>query len=147
MRSVCSRRRQKGNTAIEFVLSFTVLWLMFSGVFTFGYTMYLYNGLLTQIGQGASYAARQDFDMRDPSTFQSVLKNVVVYGNAAGTGAPVVPGLTTSNVRITWTTVGSSSVPETVSVAIINYTSNAVFQSFTFNDKPKATVRYVGNVK
>lgn len=137
-----SDRRRRGNAVLEFALSFTLLWTVFSGVFQFGYSMYVYNSLANAVAQGARFAARVDFD--SPSyTFVSQVKNMVVYGSPAGGGSPLAPGLATSQVSVTWTTDGSG-VPQTMTVGVSSYTLNAIFQNFTFTNKPRVTVQFLG---
>jgi Flp pilus assembly protein TadG len=49
-----NRRNQRGNSAIEFGIGFSVLFACFSGVFQYGYTLYLYNALQTAVTDGAA---------------------------------------------------------------------------------------------
>jgi Flp pilus assembly protein TadG len=138
-------RRQRGSAVLEFALSFALLWAVFSGVFQFGYSMYVYNSLANAVSQGARYAARVDFD--SPShAFAGPVKNMVVYGSPTGGGTPLAPGLATSQVSVTWTT-DAAGVPQTITVGINTYTLNAIFQNFTFTNKPRVTVQFLGSYK
>jgi hypothetical protein len=90
--------------------------------------------------------------------WQSNTKNLVVYGNTAGTGSPVLPGLTVSNVALTFqggTYTAGTGVPETVTVSIINYKHIPAFDlgkltkfsslSLKVDVKPSVTMRYLLN--
>jgi len=50
-------RRRAGNGAIEFALGFSVLFAVFSGVFQYGYSMWIYNALQTAVTDGAAYGS------------------------------------------------------------------------------------------
>jgi hypothetical protein len=66
---------------------------------------------------------------------------MVVYGDpTAASGRATVPGLTTGNVTVTATT---AAFPQTVTVRIVGFTVNALFQSFTFTNKPAVTMMYL----
>ena len=136
---------QRGNAAVEFALSFAVLWALFTGIFEFGYSMYLYNNLATSVSDGARYAARVDFD--DPArTFVGRVKNVVLYGAPGGGTSTMVPGLTAAHVTVNWTR-DAAGVPATITVAITGYSINAIFGNFSFTNKPRVTVKYMGSYK
>lgn len=110
-----------------------------------GYSIYLYQSLLNAVSGAARYAARVDFDEPNHS-FAASVKNMAVYGNPVGGGAPLAPGLATGNISVTWT-YDAKSVPATVTVGITGYAVNAVFQSFLWTGKPSVTVRYAGSYK
>ena len=139
-----TNKRIRGNSLIEFALGFAVFWAFFAGTFMFGYTMQVYNLLETAVGMGARYASHVEFDEPD-HTFITKVKNMVVYGSDEGGASPLVPGLTTDQVSVTWTK-DSGGVPQTLTVSVQNYTVNAVFRSFTFN-KPSVTVKVEGVYK
>jgi Flp pilus assembly protein TadG len=130
---------------VEFALAFGLLWLLLSGCFRLGYSIYLYQSLLNALSGAARYAARVDFD--EPShTFVVGVQKMAVYGNPAGGVAAQVPGLATGNISVSWT-VDTKGVPETITVRVIDYSVNAVFQSFKWSGKPSVTVCYAGSYK
>src|SRR5260370_9423449 len=91
-----SRGNQRGNGAVEFALGFSVLFACFSGVFQYGYTMYVYNALQSAVTDGAAYASRMDYCAAN-SNFTPQVKQMVVYGDPTlASGTATVPGLTTS---------------------------------------------------
>src|SRR5690242_21702897 len=135
------QRRRRGNGAIEFALGFSVLWAVFSGVFQYGYSMFIYNALQNAVSDGAAYASRATY-CAGKSTFSDQIKGIVVYGDPAATsGTTTVPGLAVGNVDVTTT---PAAYPTTVTVRITGFTVNALFQSFTFSNKPAVTMMYLG---
>ena len=135
----------RGNAVIEFALAFGLLWLLLNGCFRLGYSIYLYQSLVNAVGGAARYAARVDFD--EPNhTFAAAVKNMAVYGSPSGGAVPVTPGLTASNISVTWQ-LDTKGVPVTVTVAVTGYSVNSVFQSFTCSGKPSVTVTYAGSYK
>jgi len=139
------QQKRRGSSVIEFAIGFTLVWALFAGVFQFGYTSYVYNGLMSSVANGGRFASRVAFDA-PTQNFVTQIKNVVVYGSPSGGTATLVPGLTTSNVNVTWTT-DSAGVPDTISVSVQNFTVDAVFTSFTFTNKPSVTMKYAGVYK
>ena len=140
------RRNQKGNTFVEFALAVTILVPIFTGAFQYGYTFYVYNELVNAVRDGARNASYRKLsnagDGTTPTAFSTAVKNVVVYGNNAGTGNPVVPNLTTTNVSVA-ATFDADNVPTDVTVGITGYTVNGLFGSVTFN-KPTLKMPYLG---
>jgi Flp pilus assembly protein TadG len=136
------KRSSKGSIILEFALGFALLWLVFTGAFQFGYAMYAYNALTTCVTNGARYAARVDFDHPDHAFIDQV-KNLVVYGTPTRGTAPLAPGLKPEHVTVTWT-ADVVGIPQTVTVGITNYTAQALFQSFTFKNKPRLSVKFAG---
>ena len=136
---------RSGMAVVEFALAFGMLWLLLSGCFRLGYSIYLYQSLLQAVAGAARYAARVDFD--EPNhAFAAGVRNMAVYGNPAGGTAALVPGLTAANISVTWS-VDLKGVPDTITVQVTGYSVNAVFQSFTWNGKPAVTVSYAGSYK
>jgi Flp pilus assembly protein TadG len=135
-------RSERGNTLVEFAISFVVLWAFLVGIFQFGYAMYVYNGLASTVASGARFASQVKFDA-PANSFVPKVKNMVVYGSPNGGVQPVVPGLKAEQVEVTWTT-DAAGVPQTITVAIRDYAVNAVFTSYRFTRKPSVTMRYAG---
>ena len=134
-------RRRRGNVIIEFALGFAVLWACFTGVLQYGYTLWIYSGLVAAVQNGAMHASRATYDTRNLS-FQTEVKNMVVYGNAAGSGVPVVAGLATANVAVT--PYPATGVPTRITIAIAGFAVNVIFRSFILDTKPGTTVRFAG---
>ncbi len=138
-------RRERGNTLVEFALSFALLFTVFTGVFRFGYVYYLYNRLESSVRGGARYGSLRAYDSATATPsggYQTAVQNMAVYGNPDGAGQPAVPGLTSEKISVT---IGMErNVPRQVTLAVTNLQIDAVFASFTLNDKPKITFPYMG---
>ncbi|MBZ5603829.1 MAG: pilus assembly protein [Acidobacteriia bacterium] len=137
-------RRERGHAMIELALSATVMITCLAGTFQFGYTFYVYNQLVTAIGNGGRYAATRTL-RAEPEKAEKAIRNMVVYGDAkpATGAAPVVAGLTPEQVDVRWVRDGSGA-PTAVDVAIREYKVDAVFKTFTFEGRPGVEFPYVG---
>jgi hypothetical protein len=79
-------------------------------------------------------------------------KNIIVYGNPSGSGDPILPGLSPTNVVIS-RQGGVPVLPETVRVQIQNYRHQPIFDlgqmlnvtslSLNIDVKPSVTMRYL----
>jgi Flp pilus assembly protein TadG len=139
-------RRRKGHSMVEFAIAAGVLIPVFAGTFQFGYSMYTYNLLVSAAGSGARYASARTYRVASGTTDvnkgKAAIRNMVVYGKPSGGTAPVVRGLTTANVDVTYTY--SNNIPSAVRVSIINFQVNTLFKTYTFSDKPALTFPYYG---
>jgi len=136
---------RKGNAMLEFAVASVILVPVFAGTFQFGYTLFVYNNLDTAVRGGARYASLRSYDSATSipsSDFSTAVRNMVVYGNSAGTGHPIAPGLTVENVQILPTMKGA--IPESITVQISGYQVDAIFTKITFNAKPSTTFPYAG---
>jgi Flp pilus assembly protein TadG len=141
MRKLHRKPGQSGNGAIEFAIGFSLLWALFSGVFQYGYSMYVYNALQSAVVDGASYASRGTI-CAENNDFRDQVRGMVVFGDPSATsGTPAVPNLTLGHVTVQ---TNPSAFPNTVTVRITNFTVNALFQSFTFSNKPAVTMPFLG---
>lgn len=139
------RVRERGNAALEFALVLLLFAALLSGCFRFGYSIYVYESLVSAVAGAARYAARVDFD--EPGhTFVNGVVNMAVYGSPAAGTVPLAPGLAPGNIAVTWTTDGKG-LPLTITVSVTGYSVNALFQTFTWTGKPRVTVRYAGVYK
>src|SRR5947209_2186632 len=99
MRVNAASRARRGNVMIEFAISATLLIYVFSGVFQFGYSFHLYDGLVEAVRNGVRYASLAKIsnaaDSTIPSAYSTAVKNMVVYGTPtpAQGQVPVVSGL------------------------------------------------------
>ncbi len=96
--------------------------------------------------------------VKDP-IHETQTKNLVVYGNTLGSGTPVLPGLTTSNVDVQYTGgtyVGGIGNPAKVTVSIVNYNHQPIFDLAKFTNssfstavavKPSVTMAYLLNAQ
>jgi Flp pilus assembly protein TadG len=137
-------KSERGNALLEFALGFSLLWALFAGIYQFGYSFYVYNTVLTSVGNAAELGSKMTYDTASPSTYTTALKNMVVYGSTTAGSTPIVPGLSTSNVTVAVNPAGG--IPTDVTITINNFTIDAVFTRFTFNGKPRGTAVYMGNI-
>ena len=147
MPSSCSSNtiRQRGNAVIEFALCFGVLWACFAGACGLGYTALMYQRLHNALLAGARYAATAPLDIAG-TQFTTRVSNMVVYGSPAGGTTPFVPGLSTSQVSVTWTR-DANGIPKSVTISIQGYRLDGFFQVLTLSGKPQFSVAYMGVVK
>jgi Flp pilus assembly protein TadG len=135
---------------LEFALSWAMLSALFTGIFQYGWTMWVYNTLADSVANAARAGALMSYDTSDPTTFPTTIKNLVVYGTATAGTRPILPGFTTSNVTIDTHSVGGSggslAVPTYITVTITSYAVNSVFGTRTFTNKPRVTTLYTGKI-
>jgi Flp pilus assembly protein TadG len=130
--------RQSGVATIELALILPLLLVLSMIVVDVGRALMQYNTLAKSVRDAVRYLS-----MQTPGTGIDSARNLVVYGNLSGTGAPVVPGLSRSHVPTpAWQVSGSAPVINTVTVAVTGYTFRSMFGTafgvnfadFTFND-------------
>jgi Flp pilus assembly protein TadG len=141
-------KRERGHAMLELAVSAAVMVSCLAGTFQFGYTFYVYNQLVTAVGNGGRYAAMRTYRAatdQDLEKGRQAIRNVVVYGDArpAADAVPVVAHLAPEQVEVRWVP-GEAGAPSAVHVAIRDYTVNAVFKSFTFSGRPGVEFPYVG---
>jgi len=88
------RNSQKGQTLVEFALAVMLFLTLLFGIIEFGRALWTWNTIVQATRAGARFAITSD-----PAN-NTAIKNWVVYSNAAGTGDPVLTGLSTSNVTV-----------------------------------------------
>lgn len=111
--NISSRKKERGSTLVEFAIAVTVFVTAMFAVLEFGRALWVHNALADAARRGARYAVLHS------STDSASVKNIVVYGDAAGTGQPMLNNLTTANVSVTYNSFGLTA--GTVSVSIENY--------------------------
>ena len=112
------RNSQRGVALVEFALILPLLLLMSFIVIDYSRALYQYNTLTKSVRDAARFLS-----MQSPGSGGAQAKNLVVYGNPAGTGSPLVIGLNTSLVRDpVWQLAGTSPVINTVTIRISGYT-------------------------
>jgi Flp pilus assembly protein TadG len=122
-------RFQRGAALVELALILPLMLLLTFITTEFGRAMYEYHVVTKSARDAARYLSLQE-----PGTYVTEARNLVVYGNLAGTGAPLVRGLTLANVPAgtccTWQAVNTNTgVINTVMVSITNYTFQSLFPS------------------
>jgi Flp pilus assembly protein TadG len=143
-----SRRNQRGHAMIELAVSAAVMVSCLAGTVEFGYTFYVYNELVTAVGNGGRYAAMRTFraaGSRDIERGKSAIRNMVVYGDAqpAPNTPPQVANLRPEQVQVDWV-MDDSGAPAVVNVSISDYTVDAVFGLVRFTGRPAVEYPFVG---
>lgn len=137
------RRAQSGSALVEFAISFSVVWLLFSGVYSFGYSLYIYNRLQTAVANAVQLGATWDYDSSNASTYTTAIRNMVLYGDTSTGTSPIVPNLSASHVLVSIGT-DAKQVPRDVQVSVSGYSIKSVFQTIVLTGKPRAITRYTG---
>jgi Flp pilus assembly protein TadG len=142
------RRDERGIQLVELALVIPIFVLLFAATAEFGRYFYEYTTLAKASRAGARYLATASVKAAEDTT----AKNIVVYGNSAGTGSPVLTGMTVANVTIT-RQGGVPVLPETVTVKISNFKHQPIFDlgkllkitslSMNVDVKPSVTMRYL----
>jgi hypothetical protein len=143
------RRGQKGHALLELALCAAVMVSCLTGAFRFGYTFYIYNELVTAVGNGGRYAAMRSYRAATPEDVEkgkAAIRNMVVYGSPspAPGAAPVVPNLIPLQVQVTWVAGERGGPPTAVDVFISGYKSEAGVGSLTLDKRPSVEFPFVG---
>jgi Flp pilus assembly protein TadG len=145
------RRDDRGVQLVELAIVIPIMLLLFASVAEFGRYFYEYTTVAKSARLGARYLAAKSA-VSTTVNWKANAKNLVVYGNTAGTGSPILTGLSTDNVDVQYLG-GTTGVPDTVKVSIVNYKHAPVFDlgkllnstslSLNVDVKPSVTMRYL----
>ena len=129
------KSRQRGQTLVEFALVSLLFFVVLIGLVEFARALWTWNTIVQATRAGARFAV-----VETPVASDTTVKNYVVYLNAAGTGSAVLPGLTTSNVQVSYfkhanppvaaTTVSEKYNADIVQISITGYSFNFVVPFF-----------------
>jgi len=150
-RSLWSRNLRgddRGTQLVELAIVLPLFMILFGATAEFGRYFYEYSTLAKATRVGTRYLTSAAVN----STEDTNAKNLVVYGNIAGTGNPVINGLTPANISVT-RSGGTTSLPQTVTIQVVNFkyepmlnlgtlTHNSTF-SLNIDIKPSVTMRYL----
>lgn len=132
---------------IELALILPLLLLLTFITTEFGRAVFQYNTIVKSVRDAVRYLSVQT-----PGTHITEARNLIVYGNTAGTGTPLARGLGPAHVsNPIWQTAGTNPVINTVTVRVSGYTFQPMvgnvfgiaFANFTYNDI-SATMRAPG---
>jgi hypothetical protein len=134
---------------IELALSAGVMVACLAGTIQFGYTFYIYNQLVTAVGNGGRYAAMRTFraaGSRDVEKGKAAIRNMVAYGDPrpAPDALPQAANLKPEQVQVDWVMDESGVRPVAINVSIADYTVDAAFGMFRFTGKPAVEYPFVG---
>ena len=140
-------KNERGHAMIELAVCAAVMVSCLAGTFQFGYTFYIYNQLVTAVGNGGRYAAMRTYrggSAVDLEKGRAAIRNMVVYGDARPSDlAPVVANLRPDQVEVEWVK-DKSGAPTAGHVAIRNYPVNAVFKAVSLDGRPGVQFPFVG---
>ena len=112
------RKFQQGTAIVEFALVIPMLVLLTFIAIELGRALMEYNTVAKSVRDATRYLSIQL-----PGTKFTEARNLVVYGNIAGSGTPLLTGLNTGLVPDpTWQPAGSDPVITTVTVQVSGYT-------------------------
>jgi len=141
-------RDERGLQLVEAAIVVPIFLMLFAATAEFGRYFYEYTTLAKAARAGSRYLSTAPVEPIEDTT----AKNIVVYGNPAGTGSPILPGLATTHVVIT-RQGGVLSIPETTTVQIVGYQHQTIFNlgaltkstglSMNIAVKPSVTMRYL----
>lgn len=101
-RALKAWRDERGSQLVELAIVMPLLLMLLGATAEFGRFFHTYTTLLKGTRAAARYLVSQP-----PGDGTVAARNLVVYGNTAGTGTPIASGLTTANVKITPNANGS----------------------------------------
>jgi Flp pilus assembly protein TadG len=141
-------RDERGVQLVELAIVLPIFLMLFGTAAEFGRYFYEYTTLDKATRAASRYLATAAVN----GTEDGRARNIVVYGNMAGTGTPIVSGLTTANVVIT-RSGGVPTLPQTVTVKISGFKHQPIFDlgklinvpslSLNIDVKPGVTMRYL----
>jgi len=144
------RRDDRGLQLVEVALVIPIMLVLFGAVAEFGRYFYEYTTVAKAARVGARYLVSKS--VSSGINYEAQAKNLVVFGNIAGTGSPVLDGLSVDNVDVQYVG-GTSGIPELVKVSIVNYPHKSVLDlgkllnnaglSLNVDVKPSVTMRFL----
>lgn len=136
------KKRQGGVAMIELAIVLPLLLAICFGITEFGRAIYTYNTLAKSARDASRYLSTQT---AGNTAAWRTARNLVAYGNPAGSGSPLVPGLSKANMdsmvaicdaSITTCTgnvnQGSNPAINTVTVSITEYPFTPVIDILAF---------------
>ena len=141
-------RDESGLQLVEVTIVVPIFLILFAATAEFGRYFYEYTTLAKAARAGSRYLSVVPVQTNE----DAAAKNIVVYGNPAGSGSPILTGLSPSHVVIT-REGGVPLLPETVTVEIVGYQHQPIFDlgkmtkivglSMNVAVKPSVTMRYL----
>ena len=146
-------RNERGVQLAELALVLPLLVVMFAATAEFGRYFYAY----TTLAKGARAGSRYLATACNKTYEDTNAKNLVVYGNTAGTGSRILTGLETTNISIVRKDAAGNpmvgGVPNTVTVSVTGFNFQPVFDlgglmrnnglSLNIALNPSVTMRYM----
>jgi len=104
-RSLRASNKQRGIAMVEFAILLPVLLLLVLATSEFGRAFVQYSALTKSVRDGGRYVAAKAVKgstgvVQINATVNTQTRNLVTYGNIAGTGPSLLPGLAPGNVTV-----------------------------------------------
>lgn len=115
-----NNKNQRGAALVEFALAAGVFFTVLFGIVEFGRLLWTHNALTDATRRGARYATLRKND----SAGTLAVQKMVVYGDPNANPAsaiPVVSGLTTSDVAVSYANYNGIQLSSKATVSITNY--------------------------
>ncbi len=120
------RRLQRGVAAVELALVLPVLLLLTFTTTEFGRAIYHYGVLTHSVRQAVRYLSTQT-----PGEGAETARKLVIYGNPEGTGTPLLPGLSATQVPDpSWAYLGAAPPIQVVTVRVTGYRFQSMLTTF-----------------
>ena len=118
------RRSERGVQLVELMIVLPILFIMMAAIVEFGQYFYTYSTLAKATRSAARYLTSRAYT----STALEEAKRIAVCGNpgSCASQSTFVPGLTSAHIQITST--GSVNLPDRVTVRIVGYLYQPVFE-------------------
>ena len=140
---------ERGSQLVELAVVLPVMLFMLASIAEFGNFFYAYTTLAKATRGGARYLASKPYNAAQ----QSKAASLAIYGDADANcaGTPVLAGLSCANVSVT-SAGGATGYPDRVSVKIVNYTYQPLFDLGKLTNKsitlkvpvsPSTTMKYL----
>lgn len=134
------KKRQRGVAIMEFAIVLPLMLAICFAITEFGRAIYTYNTLTKSARSAVRYLSFQNAG--DASAWTAA-RNITVFGNPAGTGSPLVPGLNASNMasKVTFCDAslcaanlsqGTNPTINTVTVTITGYQFHPILDLLGF---------------
>ena len=142
-------RSERGSQLVELAMVLPIMLMMLASIAEFGNFFYTYTTLSKATRGGARYLVSKPFSAAE----QSKAASLAVYGdaNANCLGTPILAGLTCANVSVS-TAGGAAGYPDRVSMKVVNYTYQPLFDLGKLTNKtitlkvpvsPSTTMKYL----
>lgn len=125
--ALLSNRKISGIAAVEFLITLPLLLLIFTGIVEFGNAFLRYNTLSKAVQNGVRISVVDVYGSSNAAVVagDTLIKNVVVFGNKEGTGSAVLDTLTVDDVTVVRDTAldsnGNSYVQYITVTAVYDY--------------------------
>ena len=128
----CFRRGERGVQLVEVAIVIPILLILMAATAEFGRYFYYYSTLSAATRTAVRHISSKPFiDSSAPNDFKTQARNLAVCGSTTTCAAnsEILPGLTTANFEITPVT---GNFPETVTVTVVNYNYQPIFNLGSF---------------